>query len=84
MSALGILVSRSALRVRPRVCAEQASCAQVADRRKLQKELAQLDAEREMLQVQQEECAKQMHEVTSPLLCVPAFEELLSGPESSP
>ena len=33
------------------------------ERRKLQKEQAQLDAEREMLQVQQEECARQVQKV---------------------
>ena len=35
----------------------------MAERRKLQKEQAQLDAEREMLQVQQEECASQVQKV---------------------
>ena len=37
----------------------------MADRRKLQKEVAQLEAEHEMLQVQQEECAAQMQKVSS-------------------
>ncbi len=48
-----------------RMSGNSAACAQVADRRKLQKEQAQLDAEREMLQVQQEECASQMQKVSS-------------------
>ena len=48
-----------------RMSAELAAWAQVADRRDLQKELAQLDAEREMLQVQQEECASQMQKVSN-------------------
>ena len=38
--------------------------AQVADRRAIQKERAQLDAEREMLQVQQEDCASQIQKVS--------------------
>ena len=46
------------------------ACAQVADRRKLQRDLAQLDAEREMLQVQQEECASQIQKASAPLIRV--------------
>ena len=38
--------------------------AQAADRRAIQKERAQLDAEREMLQVQQEDCASQIQKVS--------------------
>ncbi len=38
----------------------------MAERRKQQKEKAQLDAEREMLQVQQEECARQVQKVGLP------------------
>ncbi len=49
----------------------------MADRRKLQKEQAQLDAEREMLQVQQEECASQMQKVGSLPTRVPGTADLV-------
>ena len=51
----------------------------MAERRKLQKELAQLDAEREMLQVQQEECAGQMQKVTFLSMSAPCKEHGLSS-----
>ena len=50
--------------VQARTGLSMTACAQVADRRKVQKDLAQLDAEREMLQVQQEECASQMQKAS--------------------
>ena len=49
----------------------------MAERRKLQKEQAQLDAEREMLQVQQEECASQVQKVgLSPNLAPSTWREV--------
>lgn len=55
----------------------------MTERRKLQKDLAQLDAEHEMLQVQQEECASQMEKVDLLFMSAPCREHGLS-PDKGP